>query len=134
MKMNVKAEWVKDLERREQEIILLRKEQILRESELYQREQTLTLNQNLIKEGFDSIVAQRELQKKHLAAVVNETRELGVMQGRSEERERNRASLEAAMKEVNEQKDKEIELLKDLLTKALSALQIKNEPVKIERS
>jgi hypothetical protein len=133
MKMNVKAEWVKDLEKREQEIILLRKEQILRESELYQREQALALSQSLLQGSYDSIVTQRELQKKHLAAVVDETRALGVMQGRSEEREKNRVSLEAAMKEVDQQKNKEIELLKDLLTKAIVALQIKNEPIKIER-
>jgi len=133
MKMNVKAEWVKDLEKRETEIILLRKEQILRESELYQREQTLMLNQNLLKESSDFIAVQKDIQKRHLAAVVNETRELGVMQGRSEEREKNRVSLEAAMKEVNEQKNKEIELLEDLLTKAIAALQTKNEPTKNER-
>jgi uncharacterized protein (DUF927 family) len=133
MKMNVKAEWVKDLEKREAEIILLRKEQILRESELYQREQTLMLNQNLLRESSDFIAVQKDIQKRHLAAVINETRELGVMQGRSEEREKNRVSLEAAMKEVNEQKNKEIELLKDLLTKAIAALQVKSEPTKNER-
>jgi hypothetical protein len=125
--MNTKATWITDLEKREQELILLRKEQIAREGAVYQREELLKLNEEALKQGYESLERQKKLNKDHFNATLVETEALGVLKGRAEER----AKTEAVQKELDKQKDQEITVLKDLLTKTLAALQV---VVKVERS
>lgn len=129
--MNMKATWIKELENREQEIVRLRKEQIIREGEIYQREEKLKLDQALLSgnqaQQVEFLKQQKDLQRKHLDATLAEATEIGAMKGRAEERARS----EALQKELDQLKTEEIDMLKDLLGKAITALQVN---VKVERS
>lgn len=125
--MNTKAAWIKDLEKREQELVLLRKEQIVREGEVYQREQKLKINQDLLKADLEALEKQKKLNQDCLAAMLAETEALGMAKGRTEERTRS----EGLQKQLDAQRDADINLLKDLLGKAIAALQVN---VKVERN
>lgn len=118
--MNAKAQWIKDLEKREQEILLLRREQIAREGEVYQRELRLKIDQEALKAGYEALEKQKVLNQSYLAAMLSETEAIGQIKGKAAER----AKSEALQKELDSIKGKEVDMLKTLLEKAVTALQV----------
>lgn len=124
--MDTKAKWIKDLEKREEELILLRKEQIAREGAVYQREELLKINEEILKQRYEALEKQKALNQACYNAQVAEAEALGVIKGRAEERNK----TETLLRKLDVIKDGDISLLKDLLEKALAALQIS---AKIER-